>query len=64
MARRPHVPVPVEEGLDKAPRAFTYMGVAYRVRVIGRWHLRALALAICWLHEPAAQGSLPAAGPT
>ena len=40
MVRRPHRPVPVEEDPDHTPRAFTWMGVTYRVRVIGKWHLQ------------------------
>jgi hypothetical protein len=40
MAQRPHTPVPVEEGPDHTPRAFTWTGVTYHVRVISKWHLR------------------------
>ena len=30
----------MEEGPDHEPRAFTWQGVIYRVRVISQWHLQ------------------------
>ena len=33
-------PYPSWKALDHTPRAFTWHGVAYRVRVIGKWHLQ------------------------
>ena len=48
MARRIGHPVAVQVREGGAPLAFTWRGVMYRVRVIGRWRL-----ATCWW-EPAA----------
>ena len=39
MARRIGHPVAVQARADGAPLAFTWRGVMYRVRVIGRWRL-------------------------
>jgi hypothetical protein len=41
MSRLVGRPVPVEEGPDHAPRAFTYNGVRYYVaEILHRWHLQ------------------------
>jgi hypothetical protein len=38
--RRPHQPVHVETAFDGSPRALTWQGVTYDVRVISQWYLK------------------------
>jgi hypothetical protein len=38
--RRPHQPVQVETAFGGSPRALTWQGVIYDVRVISQWYLK------------------------